>query len=438
MSHQERTTRSYEKALRHGLTPDQKTIHLYCSRLDGKSVHFWITSARKRLWQGSSEAAAQAAFDQHLNGTFKSENIVSDKDLWVQTATDIETNPAHPWRQDLTIATLAALEHIAILRRGKSKQHANVSWTIVSALKEMPPIPKDADEIYAWAEVAVGKVCKFRVLQRDDDTDRKGSQNARRVRINMLIACLKHIERLPSLRAWSKGLPQVLSRLRSRRVELVAVGLPEENRPPFTKQEIFSMLDKCSRFEDLALVLAYLSLGTRSGDAEEADYTHIINDQYELVKIQSKTKTFKRPTVSLALKVLLRYKNEFPFNFGLVPDGVDKQQFRPTVGVLLTLSGVDALGVSTRLGHSTISMIVNHYVTIFPADYGGHKDVWNYLGVGPVSVSGYKTKETAWDNFILFQLLKYSEKFGIKNEIKEIIVRELTGVEQEMLQVADF
>jgi len=102
---------------------------------------------------------------------------------------------------------------------------------------------------------------------------------------------------------------------------------------------------------------------------------------------------------------------------------------------LLHLAGVPPIEVKARLAHKTISMLVSHYVKHLPSDYKSG----NYFGVSPVKIGDYQTSENTWDNWLLFKLLKVSQKFKKFESVKSVLIGLLgEGSEKETLLLASF
>lgn len=423
-----RESRSYIKAHGHGETPDKKPAHLYAEHKDGRIVRMWITVARKKVFAVTcagpeSEGAAQERFEALLRGDEVNRQL-TEKEIWLEEADIITTSPTRRFHGPLRFGVLAALHYRALEARDRSPIHTAFVFTVARALASLPPVPSEENAFYDWSEKACDLAATVRRVQRTAARDTEGTKRAKECRLNAYIACLEEIAKKPSFIAWQKGLGTVLMRAKSKREELVTRGLAGQSHAPFTKGQIDAILKQCDTVNDLILVMAYLALGTRSGDADDAEYHHLRNDQFILDNIISKRKTGKKPVAPLVLKAVLRFKEEQKLRMGSVPEGVDKRRFRPTCAVLLILSGVDVLSASIRAGHSSLRMMEGHYAKTYPEDYR-QKNAQDYLGIKQVTIDGTTIKDgNAYDLFLLQRLLLHAVRLGVVDDVKTCIIAE--------------
>lgn len=424
-----RKSRSYLKAHGHGKTPDGKAAHLYAEHKDGRIVRMWITKARKQVFAVTcagpdSEGAAHERFEALLRGD-ELDRQLTNKEIWLEEADLITASPTRRFQGPLRFGVLAALHYRALEARGRSPIHTAFVFTIARVLATLPPLPSDENAHYEWNEQACDLVATVRRVQKTEARDTEGTKRAKTCRLNAYIACLEEIAKKPAFIAWQKGLGTVLMRAKSKREELVTRGLPGQSHAPLTKGQIDVILGQCDTVNDLILVMTYLALGSRSGDADEAQYHHLRNDQFILDNIISKRKTGKKPVAPLVLKSLLRFKEEQKLEMGSVPEWVDKRRFRPTCAVLLILSGVDVLSASIRTGHASLRMMEEHYAKSYPEDYR-QKNAKDYLGIKEVTIDGVAiADENAYDLFLLQRLLLNAKTLGVLEQMKACILAEL-------------
>jgi hypothetical protein len=319
-----RQSRSYIKAHGHGETPDKKPAHLYAEHKDGRIVRMWITKERKTVFAitcsgPTSEAAAHERLEALIRGD-EVERQLSVTELWLEQADVISASPTRRCEGPLRFGVLAALHYRALEARGRSPIHTAFAFTVARVIATLPPIPAEENALYVWNERACNLVAAVRRVQKKDARETEGTKRAKTCRLNAYIACLEEIGKKPAFHAWQKGLGTVLLRAKSRREELVTGGLLGQSHAPFTKGQVDAILGQCESINDLILVIAYLALGSRSGDADDAEYLHIKNDQFVLDNILSKRKTGKKPLAPLVLKAVLRFKEEQKLAMGRVPE----------------------------------------------------------------------------------------------------------------------
>ncbi len=347
-----------------------------------------------------------------------------------------------PYSKDLKFGCLAAYEHHRLIAEGKTKVHADHPLTVAKVLKDMPPIPTGKSEFFKWCEEALKKVSvvkspKTKTVENQESKD--VTSRAVKGRIDTLVRCLKHIASLPALNKWKPAFDLGVAHLKSQK-NMAAKGKMKKNSYlPLTLKEIDDTLSSCESFGTALLVLTYLSLGTRSGDAEKARFEHLQGDKFRLDLVQSKTKTSNTPVAPLVLRATLRYMHEVGVHFDSVPTGVDKRRFRPTCAVGLCLSRLSPLEVSSRTGHATQMMVIRHYGKTFPADFN-HKNFRAYAGTQLIRVDGVTVSESEsdYDAFLLRLLLEQAVRFGVKEDVKKWTLAEFEPQSETVGEVVEF
>jgi integrase len=404
---------SYQKVVRTSQTPKGQRVCLYVVVKDSTPVEYYITVARVRVAVFLSKDPAVQRFQAYVAGTV-SVAPPPRLDDFTQAAIALENNPSKP-TPHIRFALLAELERRSSLRRGTTTKHSSIP-AFLATIVPNTVIPADEAGFVQWLESALNAVLQG-----------VATMSALKVRSGTFARCLSQIAAFPiAFRSYQRAYTLAKGRLDKQRREQHKQGRPQQSRKAYSRTEIMQLLQACTTFNQASLVICYLCLGTRSGDAEHAHYSHIVNGHYNLAHVQSKTITDKRPVAPLALKLLLRYMHQEKQSFGSINTIANKLRFRPTTGVMLTLAGVDALTTSIRLGHVGMGMVVRHYVKFIPSDYGQSGSAWAYFGVAHVNIGGMQANENAYDNWLLYLLMQQAQRFGTLAVLRQLAIDELS------------
>lgn len=408
---------TYSKRLLRGTTPDGRTVGLYVNVVDSQRVGYWVTLEGRTVatWKAKSKDGAVAKFHSVCAGEIPALRTLDDE------ADKVERHPTTPV-PEVRFPLLAELERRACERRQVSDAYANRT-AAVATLVGNDPLPVGEAAFLEWLDGALTRLCSG-----------AKTQSTVRVRLVVFARCMKQMAIYPGAFRQHRFLGLLAPRMDMRRGEVAAP--PVESRMPFTAKELRAILDGCQSYAQVALALCYAAMGCRAGEAERMTYGHLAGECYRLRLIQTKTKTQKEPAAPLVVRALLRWMRDSKTEFAVLPDAVDRKRFRATAGVMLTLAGMDALSVSTRLGHASTHMMQEHYVKVMPEDYAGIRSFSQYVGVGPVLVNGTDTAQNAWDGWLLYLALTHAAKHGIP--LKSAVLEEMGQGVAEAPAVADF
>lgn len=393
----------YRKLIRPGRTPEDVPCNLYKHVADS-SVTYSLAVAGHTIAMYADKGAALARWEGVRRG-----------DPWEPprnpdaVAADAEHVRRHPQLvvEQPTFAVLARLEYDDVLARGRSTGHARVCLTVAKIVGE-GAIPTTEGAFSEWLRAAVGAI-----------ESRAETRSAQRLNLSTFARCLRQVEdhsgafkKLVPLLGYVRG---AVRRAWQRPKAVVA------NRAPFTRGELTAALNACSSFADVALVLVYCTLGCRAGEGERARLAHVVNGKYVLGLIQTKTQTDRRPPAPPHLIALLPFAEG-----GKVPGSVDRKRFRATCGVYLALGGgASELEIATRLGHRSTRMVASHYVTQYPADYGGHQQLATYFELPRVDVGGVELTGHSWDRYVALLALQHGRKWD--SGFRDALLQALRG-----------
>lgn len=411
--------RTYLKCIRVGQTPQGESLHLYTSVVDSTPVNYYVTHRRKRLFASALKAAAIRKLD-HL--AIHGVTVEGPPPEVAEADAERLEESDRPW-DELRLHVLVWVLMRSLTRTGRSRKHIDNIKVLLSLPNSV--IPTGHDAFANW----------FRgILDELNDTTRSRRSMIRKlVYLNMTMRQLGYhpiaCKRWLALQATSVSMIE-------HRKRTSADKEPTRNRPPLDLPTIQNWFSACTEVEQSFLILAYLALGSRAGKAERLCLSCFTPDwRVDLERIETKTKTGKRPPAPIALRAIAQFMNDRVFE-GL-PSCVDRKRFRPTCATMLCLAQVPTLTISERLGHGSMSMIIHHYARQTPQGMHG-ETIEQYLGIGPLIVGGHRVEENAWDRWVLKTALEQAKRFGVIDEFKLCVVACLGMDDTVLPEAAEF
>lgn len=416
---------NYRKWIRKGVTPDGRPTTIAVTVSDGRPSMYEVlldggviaSYSVPTLRSAESISAAKSLAVTRWENLRKGIDLPAAKanlDDYLVQADYIRSNP-HEIALDVRFGLLAALEMRDAIDRGRTKEHASLPSSL-ARLIDNSIIPQREKDFSIWFEEA----CKAAI-------GAPGSAKASvKKRLNSLARIMSQLNlHKMAFKNFNAVCAHASSRLIFHRRNAVAKGKSQVDTLPYSLTELEIWLTRCESIEQLALLCAFLHLGTRAKDADKAAYSGMSDGKYMLRLIQSKTETSAMPDAPLGLRTILALRRD-----GIVkaewelPSGIQRKRFRTTLAVMLQLSGVSPIEAKERLGHATIAMQVYHYSKRLPVDYAG-KTGDGYFQTDAVSIDGHATNEAAWDNWVFYQFLTHSQRFGVLGVAKHTAIREL-------------
>jgi integrase len=235
------------------------------------------------------------------------------------------------------------------------------------------------------------------------------------------------VEFYPSLSNYIGLIPYIESRIKAGMERSSA--REERNREPLTVAEIREMAESCESFDELSLLLLYLSMGFRAGEAERASVKNLAaTGVFEFEGVTTKEKVRQLPQAPFVARVILLIGDSAK---ELRPE-VDRRRFRATCAVYLNLSGWPTQRIYLRLNHANMTMCNTRYAKTAPKDIGA-RAVEDYLDVATtfsVVDDGAASedervkviRENFWDLFVLEMLFEHSARFGKLTEVKRVLL----------------
>jgi hypothetical protein len=406
--------RSYRKTILSEATPKGR-LCLTVTVENSEVTRAVISCNKFPLQSYHNVKAARAAFKRMVVEGIPEQGVVAADSL----AESIYTKP-HTLAEPVSLLTLAHLDCLLTKSKARSHRHAIVALGVCKIVGR-GQIPLTEKEFVAWLFQCFERIA-FRY---------KTKSNAKQ-KSHCFVRVLKRACEYPlAFPTLSKLVINHLPLMQERCVFVVAKSNAVVSRKPYSLSECDKFIEHALDFKSACLFILSLSLGTRGDDSRKIQPKHIRDGRIHLNEFYSKASSTDLPLAPLVVKTILNLQLDFTD----CEISWEKTRVRPSCAVMLNLAGVPPIEVKARLAHKTISMLVSHYVKHLPEDYRSG----NYFGVAPVTVANHKTSENAWDNWLLFKLLKVSQRFKKFDSVKSALIGLLEkGSEKESLQLASF
>ena len=401
----------------------------------------------KRPWRFQAENAARTFFARLQTG-----DVSALVRKW-ETPTDCETeaqqiidNPTQKHTPLCRFALLAALDKI--LCRSKSRDRLLLRDGQAQVLQDLNLIPSDPIAFETWLSEALKLITTVNL---------KGNWPLGESTIRDKISIFKRIlSRAPEFSIafgseYSAAMAIIAGRCRTRLDQVIPEAPAKTHFAPFATKEIEDVLNRAPTLSLKLNVIKLLTIGVRRNEKDALVRENVIDGKVQLSRIVRKVKGVKQtPRAPLALRLVLRVSlGVSPWEDAWLDANIPLRyrRFRTTTAVHLVFATKDPLLAMERLGHKTLRMVQENYVTMRPSDAENSTTPQDYYGVTPVTIEGIAVGlgENPYDNWLLFQALNVIKRFGKPEELElakritlEEYDKEKYRIERPMLAVASF
>lgn len=366
----------------------------------GRKVSFVCFINRKQYGpEFSTKEPAQKFYEDLLSGSTLESITVRIED-WDMKATELIDSGRYSG-VDVPFALLANVVRLKAKKKGRVVSIVDAPGVVARALGNCK-VPVDLKEFDGFVRGSCHEMTK-----------NTRTHGVARKHIQTFLQCLEQLE------IYAAAFPKY--RMHKQTAHAIANGFVEENRvrfadvthfSPFSIPEIKKQWTSMERLEEVSLLAVYLSLGSRTGEAERFSSEALNGNTLRVSHLQTKTRGRVKDEITCKAPLILKLISRLEVPFGETLDFPTKR-FRSTAATALSLAGVSSLEVSNRLGHTNRLMADRFYArpAFVKQVLGSHSDINQALFSGTlVKVRGKSREEwgeNLWDWWVLFEFLKW-------------------------------